>query len=205
MSAVERFLRMQVVLDQRLSLVHCAAEAVYSRHNVSAILRSCDAFGLQHVHLVGGNFTATRGASRGAERWLTVHRHETADRAIDMLRARGVRLFVADFAEDALTPEELPLDEPICVWMGAELAGVSPVARAAADGVVKVPMRGFSQSLNVSVAAAVTLRPLTERARTLGAAALLPAEERQALLRSWVERDDPHGLAIEARAALRLV
>ena len=87
------------MLERRLGWLHCAAETVRSRHNVSASLRSCDAFGIQHVHLVGETFTATRGASRGAERWMTVHTHETTADAITALKSRGlkgVRMIISD-------------------------------------------------------------------------------------------------------------
>lgn len=204
MSEIDRFLKMQRVLEQRLSRLRCAAETVRSRHNVSAILRSCDAFGLQHVHLVGEHFTATKGASRGAERWMNVHRHDTTAAAVRAIKDAGVRLYVADFDDASVSPEQVPLDAPVCIWVGAELAGVSPEAREAADGVVQVPMQGFSQSLNVSVAAAVTLRALSLRCRALGPEALLDDAERSALLQAWVDREDPHNLAVEARASLRL-
>ena len=69
MTTDARIQRMETVLALRLGHVRCAAEALYQRHNVSAILRTCDAFGVHHVHLVGEDFTATRGAARGAERW----------------------------------------------------------------------------------------------------------------------------------------
>lgn len=204
MATVSRFQRMQEVLGRRLGHVRCAAESLYHRHNVSAVLRTCESLGMQHVHLVGEEFQATRGASRGAERWLSLHRHATAEQAIEAIRQAGFALWVADLADDAVAPETVPLDRPLCLWVGAELEGVSEVAREAADGVLTVPMRGFTQSLNVSVAAALALRPVAERVRALGEAALLAPSEREAILRAWVEREDPHGAAIEARAALDL-
>ena len=67
-----------------------------------------------------------------------------------------------------MVPEAIPVDRPVCLWFGAELVGVSDAARAAADGVVQLPMMGFAQSLNVSVAAALALRPVADAARRLG-------------------------------------
>jgi tRNA (guanosine-2'-O-)-methyltransferase len=154
---------MRSVLSRRLGRVRCAIESVYHRHNVSAILRTCDALGLHHVHLVEGHFKPAHGASRGAERWLDLYRHSSAEEVIVNLRAAGCRIYVADFAEDSVAPEGIPVDGPVCIWMGAELAGVSEAARAAADGVLTIPMHGFSQSLNVSVAAALALRFVAER------------------------------------------
>jgi tRNA (guanosine-2'-O-)-methyltransferase len=77
----------------------------------------------------------------------------------------------------------------VCLWFGAELVGVSEEARRAAKGTVTVPMWGMGQSLNVSVAAAIVLRPIAERARALGERARLPDEEREATLAAWLERD----------------
>lgn len=190
----ERLERMQQVLDGRLNHVCVALEALYHRHNVSAVLRTVDAMGLHRVHLVEGHFKAVRGAARGAERWLELHHHPSPAEAVEAIRASGYRVYVADFAEDAITPEQVPLDEPACLWFGAELVGVSPVAREAADGVVMIPMHGFAQSLNVSVAAALTLRPVAERARALGERALLDPQERRQIWQAWLEREEARHL-----------
>jgi len=180
---------MRQVLDDRLGLVRCAVEAVYHRHNASAILRSCDAFGVHHVHLIGAEGPPS-GAARGAERWLALHDHRAVEDALAALRDAGVEVWVADLAEGPTAlPEEIPLDRPVCLWFGAELVGVSDEARRAAKGVVTVPMRGMGQSLNVSVAAALVLRPVCERARAIGAPALLSESEREATLAAWLERD----------------
>ncbi len=204
MGSEARTQRMRSVLSRRLGRVRCAIEAVYHRHNVSAILRTCDSLGLHHVHLVEGHFKPAHGASRGAERWLDLHRHASAEHAIATLRAAGCRIYVADLSDDAVPPEGVPLDEgPVCIWMGAELAGVSEAARAAADGVITIPMHGFAQSLNVSVAAALALRPVAERARQLGEVALLDGPEKQRTWSRWMERAENIDLNARAVAALR--
>ena len=193
---------MAAVLEQRLAHVRCAVEAVYHRHNVSAILRTCDALGVHHVHLVGApGRTLSKGAARGAERWLELHAHPDAEDAIRAIRAAGCRLYVADLADGSVPPEEVPLDRPVCLWFGAELVGVSAVARAAADGVVTVPMRGMAQSLNVSVAAALALRPVAERARAVPGAALSAADARTTLGR-WLERDRLQRAGADARRTM---
>ena len=199
----ERIARMRTVLDQRLGWVRCAVEAVYHRHNVSAILRTCDALGLQHVHLVQGDFVPVKGAARGADRWLDLHHEPDTPTAIANLKAAGFAVWVADLAPDSVAPEQVPLDRPVCLWLGAELVGVSEAARAAADGVVTVPMHGFSQSLNVSVAGALALRGITEQARSaLGERALLPHAEREALWDRWMTREEVVRAGAQARADL---
>lgn len=203
MIADRRVDRMREVLGERLSHVRCAVEAVYHRHNISAILRTCDALGVYRVHLVAGErVRVSKGAARGAERWLQLAHHDSAVDAMDALRRDGFRVFVADLEGDPKTPEELPLDRPICLWFGAELVGVSPEARAAADGVVTLPMRGMAQSLNVSVAAALALRPVAERARELGPSAFLSDDERAATLEAWIARDEALRGGITHRSTL---
>lgn len=182
--------RMEAVVDRRLSRVRCAVEAVHHRHNVSAILRTCDALGVHHVHLVGvRRLKVSPGAARGAERWLALHHHDDAEDAIAAIQGAGFRIHVADLEDDPVPPEEVPVDVPVCLWFGAEALGVSEVARAAAHGVVTLPMHGFAQSLNVSVAAALALRPVAEAARRLGAPALLSTAERDRTLQRWIQRE----------------
>jgi hypothetical protein len=131
---------------------------------------------------------------------------ETArEQAVQAIRDAGVSLWVADLDDRGVPPDEVPVDRPICLWMGAELEGVSPVAREAADGIVTLPMHGFAQSLNVSVAAALCLRPLAEHARTLGDRALLPAPEREAIWAAWMAREEAARAGLAARASLDLV
>lgn len=185
-----RLERMRTVLDGRLQHVSVALEALYHRHNVSAVLRTADSLGLHRVHLVEGHFKAVRGAARGAERWLELHHHSDPAEAVRAIQASGYRVWCADFDEHGVAPEQVPIDEPVCLWFGAELVGVSPEAREAADGIVTIPMHGFSQSLNVSVAAALIMRPVAERARLLGPHVLLPEAEREALWAMWMEREE---------------
>lgn len=184
-----RLARIHAALDARLGYVACAIQAVHHRHNVSAILRTCDALGVHRVDLVEGHFVPNKGAARGAERWLHLHHHPDSPTAIQSLRDAGYAIYVADLDDDSVPPEAVPLDRPVCLWMGAELQGVDEHARAAADGVVHIPMYGLAQSLNVSVAAALLLRPLAERARALGERARLPMQTRRETWQAWLERE----------------
>jgi len=200
MTSDRRRERMTEVLSRRLVSVHCVVEALHHRHNISAILRTCDALGIHNVHLVAGHrFKVSQGAARGAERWLKLHRHPTPESAVAALRERGFRIFVADLADDAVTPEAVPIDGPVALWFGAELIGVSDEARASADGVVTLPMHGFAQSLNVSVAAALALRPVAERVRAAGHGSMPTAGQAEQLQR-WLDRDDVLRIGIRHRS-----
>ena len=187
----ERQERLAHALSRRLGWVSCALEAVHHRHNVSAVLRTCESMGIQRVDLVQGHFQPARGPTKGAERWIDIERHDSADEAVARIRSAGFSIWVADLADPAVSPETVPLDRPICLWFGAELVGVSPVARAAADGVITIPMHGLSQSLNVSVAAALAIRPVAERARLeLGERALLDPHQRERVWAEWMSREE---------------
>lgn len=192
--------RLEDALRRRLSSVVVVVEAVRRRHNTSAILRSAEAFGVHEVHLVTDDFRPARGAARGAERWLELHRHHHLAPCVAGLRARGFRIVVADFTEDAWTPDSVPLDAPLAVLFGSELTGVSDEARALADGTVLVPMRGLTASLNVSVAAACILHRVTERKReTIDGEGDLEPERLEAFRRSWIDREELTDRGLTAR------
>jgi tRNA (guanosine-2'-O-)-methyltransferase len=183
--------RLAHALDRRLGTVRVAVEAIYHRHNVSAILRTCEAMGVHHVHVVERRFHPSKGAARGAERWLDLHFHESPQEAIAAVHEAGFAIWVADLADPPVPPEQVPVERPVCLWFGAELVGVGPEARAAAEGVVTVPMHGLAQSLNVSVAAALVVRAVAEKARQeLGDRALLPSAERQRIEAIWAAREE---------------
>jgi tRNA (guanosine-2'-O-)-methyltransferase len=194
--------RVEAALAHRLESVVVVAEAIYRRHNTSAILRSAEAFGVHEVHLVTDAFRAARGAARGAERWVDVHLADDVDACLDALVARGFRVVVADLAADAHTPDSLPVDRPLAIVFGAELSGVSARARARADAAVMVPMRGMTESLNVSAAAAVVLHRVTERRRALVGPGDLDSARRAAFLAAWEaeEREARAGQAARAAA-----
>lgn len=195
--------RIEQSLNARLGSVVAVCEALRRRHNVSAILRSCEAFGIHEVHLItgradGGGFAPSPSAARGAERWVERRVFPDVAASAAELRARGFRLLIADWQEDAYTPETVPVDQPVAVLFGSELRGVSADARAVADGVVAVPMRGLTTSLNVSVSAALILRGVAERRRAY-AGADLDTERQAAFFASWLAAEEAERLGRRAR------
>lgn len=147
----------EVVSRRKLSVVP-VLEGLTDPHNGSAVLRSADAFGLQQVHVVPGphGFPAAHRVSKGTDRWLDVIRHRTAESCLAWLKGRGYRVVVAAMG-GARRPEDLRDFERLAIVFGNEHAGVSEAMRRGADDTCAVPMAGFVESLNVSVAAAVTL------------------------------------------------
>jgi tRNA (guanosine-2'-O-)-methyltransferase len=187
------------LLDQRIDGLVVAAESVCRRHNVSAILRSAEAFGLHEAHLITNDFVPSAGAAKGAERWLDLTIHDTTEQWAQHMRARGHKIYVADLSEDAFTPETVPVEAPLAVLFGGELAGVSEVAKELADGVICVPMVGVTQSLNVSVAAAVVLNRLAQRRQQVPGCIGIQGDRRAEFIRDFIERESARKPAQQGR------
>lgn len=201
----ERQARVREMLSRRLGSVVVILEAVHRRHNASAILRSCECFGVHQVHLVTKGFKPSKGAARGSERWLDVHRWDSTDDAVNALRERGFSIYIADLMDEAHSPDTLPIEGNVAILMGAELTGVSDRARELCDGAICVPMHGLTESLNVSVAAACILQRVTERVRQHTGGGNLPAADQERFFRDWTEREltSKHGMLARARLASR--
>lgn len=193
--------RIAAALAQRLGSVVVVCEAVHRRHNVSALLRSAEAFGVHEVRLVTGPFRPSKGATRGAENWLELHLETEIVPCLEALRARGFRIVVADLSEEAWSPETVPVDRPVAIVFGSEHDGVSPEARALADGVVMVPMRGLTESLNVSVASACVLQRVAERRRDRVGGGDLEVERQTAFYESWMAAEEEEKLGRRSRGA----
>lgn len=199
----EREARMRNVLSNRIGNIRIVAEALHLRHNLSAILRSAESFGIHTVHLIQPKKAKASSAARGAERWINIRIHYSIEECVEVLHKEGYRLFVADIDKEACTPHNIPLDNPVAILMGTELTGVSKEARDLADGCIYVPMLGFTQSLNVSVAAACILHTLSHRVHAENRVERLSAETKENTVRSWIDRDENNRKNLKRR--LRLI
>lgn len=190
--------RVEQALAKRTGTVVAVIEAVRRRHNASALVRSCEAFGIHEVHLVTAFFRPSVGAARGAERWLRTRVFPTTAESIADLRSRGFAVYVADLAEGAFTPETVPVDRPVAILFGSEVRGVSAEAKALADGAVMIPMRGLTESLNVSVSGAILLRAVADRRRAV-AGPDLGEPEKERFLQEWLGREAAGRRGLHAR------
>jgi tRNA (guanosine-2'-O-)-methyltransferase len=155
--------RIRAVLDARLDSVTVLMDAPHDPHNGAAVVRSCDAFGVQRLHVIERfeSFLAARTVSRGSQRWVDVHTYgQTAD-ALAALAASGHEL-VGTHPEGELLPHDLGAIPRLALVLGNERDGIHPELAAACKRRVRVPMRGFAESLNVSVTAAILLQRATE-------------------------------------------
>jgi len=182
--------RIREVLDHRLASVVVVVDALHDPHNGAAIVRSCDAFGVQTIHAIERNepIAFGREVARGSQKWVDVVRHAGGESCVAALRASGHEL-VATHPEGELLPEDLSRVPKLAVVLGNERSGIAPEIRAACARAVRVPMVGFVESLNVSVTAAILLH-----AATRGRSGDLDESRKRALLaralRSSVPRAD---------------
>jgi tRNA (guanosine-2'-O-)-methyltransferase len=162
----ERLQRIDEVVRTRTDELVLVLDCIADPHNSSAVLRSADAFGVQTVHVIVGEqgFRASRGVSKGTHRWLDVVRYQSAEACVRRLRREDYAIYVAAMGADT-TPEELHEIPRLAVVFGNEHRGVSPEMRSLADGTFSIPMRGFVESLNISVAAAITMQALARDGR----------------------------------------
>ena len=195
----ERRTRIEAVLAGRTRDVAVVLDAVHDPRNVSAVLRSADAFGVQEVHLVPGEepFVASKLISQGADRWLDVIEHPGPEEAIANLRGRGFTVYAATM-DGGVSPAELARVAKVAVVFGNEKDGVRSELSRACDGRYTIPMRGFSQSLNVSVAAAITLQ-----AATAGRVSTLTEADREALRARFMLLSVPRGAEVVAEHLVR--
>ena len=156
--------RIREVLDRRTDAVTLVVDALHDPHNGAALVRSCDAFGVQTMHAIERKepLAVAASVSRGSHKWIDVVRWGGIAPCAASLKSRGYTL-VATHPEGELTPEDLASLPKMALVMGNEREGIHPELRACCDAAVKVPMVGFVESLNVSVTAAILLHAATRR------------------------------------------
>jgi tRNA (guanosine-2'-O-)-methyltransferase len=156
--------RLKEVIARRLASVAVVFDRPYDPHNGAAVLRSCEAFGVQQLHVVerpGTPFSVARSVARGAEKWIDVTCHAEPATAIGWALRAGMPL-VATHPDGELAPHELGQMPRVCVVLGNEREGIAGELARACSARVRVPMRGFVESLNVSVTAAILLHAATQ-------------------------------------------
>ena len=142
-------------------------EDIYQSHNAAAVLRSCDCFGVQDVHVVERNnrFNPAGDVAVGSSKWVDYYRHATIADCYRHLRSKGYRIVATLPHENDQMITDLDISQPTALVFGTELTGLTDEAIQGADAYVKIPMYGFTESFNISVCAALSLFCLTERMR----------------------------------------
>ena len=157
----ERHHKLTSVLNKRQGDIAIVMENVSDPHNISAVMRTCDAVGVQDIYVLNTKIPQHRkwGAksSSSAAKWLTVHQYENAAECFSSLRKHYSKILTTHLSSDAVGLHEIDMTQPIALVFGNEHSGVSDEIRAMADGNFIIPQVGIIQSLNISVACAVTL------------------------------------------------
>jgi len=211
----ERKERIDRAVESRTRTLTVVLEAFCDPQNVNAVLRTCEAFGIQEVHVVEGPmkpYDRNRKISQNADKWLDLVRWKSTADCLTHLRSRGFAVYATWLDQGSVPLSELSFAGPVALVFGNENRGVSPEALAGADRSYAIPMRGLVQSLNVSVAAAVSLfhavgRREAERGRhgDLSLAEAQALQERFYLLavkqRSRIAKAEQAGVRRARRAA----
>jgi tRNA (guanosine-2'-O-)-methyltransferase len=187
----ERELRIRAVLDKRQENLVVVLENVFDPHNISAVMRTCDAVGVQDVYVLNTRIPRHKkwGAksSSSAAGWLTVRQYDDAAQCCAALRQQVDRIYTTHLSTDAVSLYEMKLTGRIALVFGNEHSGVSDEIRTFSDGNFVIPQVGIIQSLNISVACAVTLYEAYRQKSVAGQYDLqgLSSDRYQELLSAW--------------------
>ncbi len=191
--AERRIARLRSTIEKRQRDLHLVLEDVFDPHNVSAVLRTCDAVGVGTVHLVYNREKFPkigRTSSASAWKWVEMKQYTRIEECYDGLRELGCRIYATDLSDRATSIYDVEMAGPTALVFGNEHRGVSPEASSLADGNILIPMVGLIQSLNISVACAVTLYEAMRQRQVRGMynSSILSEAEVEAKLREWAER-----------------
>lgn len=190
----KRLERLAEILQYRTRHVTVVLEDLFQAQNISAVLRTCDCYGVQDVHVIQhrNEFEANKDISMGADKWLSIHEYPHSDHnvkdCIDRLHEQGYWVAATLPDEKKRTIFDLPVEQKTAFLFGTELTGLSDEAVKYADGNVLIPMYGFTESFNISNSAAIILSHFTEKMRHSDVNWQLSDEERDQIYFEWLQK-----------------
>lgn len=197
------------IASKRTRYLTVLLEEIFQEHNASAVLRSCDCFGIQELHVVESKnqYKVQRDIARGAGRWVDLFNYNEGPAplldAVTKLKTQGYK--IAALTPDAkLSIFDLPLDQPVALSFGTEWEGISDEIREIADYKVAIPMVGFTESFNVSVSVALTLQALRQRLIESDIDWKLSAEDQTDIKLKWCQRYMRNGDVVRKELEKRL-
>ena len=185
----ERIQTLRRTLAMRTRYMTILTENTFHPQNASALVRHCEAFGVQDLHTVETmcRFDPSVNIVRGTDKWIDIIRHDSTEEAIASLKASGYRIVATTPHRESCTPETFDVEKGrFCLVFGTEHAGVSPQIISAADEFLRIPMCGMGESLNVSASAAILIYMLSQRRRLAEVAWRLSEAERSEVMFRWV-------------------
>jgi tRNA (guanosine-2'-O-)-methyltransferase len=186
----ERYKKLRGVLSRRQVDLTVLMDKVHKPHNLSAVMRTCDAVGIGEVHAVWleNEYPTFHLTSAGSRKWVDIHTHKDMQSAIASLKDRGFQVLAAHFSDRSKDYRSVDYTKPTAILLGAELDGVSEDAQELVDEHVVIPMMGMVESLNVSVASSVILYEAQRQRLAAGLyeKAKLPKELFERTLFEWM-------------------
>lgn len=182
--------RFAAVLAHRTRYITVALEDVFQLHNASAVVRSCDIFGIQEAHIIENRNRnpLDKKIAMGAQQWVDVRRYTCTTQCISALRADGYKIIATTPDENAVVLSDFSIDGKVALFFGTERDGLSTEVLEQADGFLKIPMKGFTESLNISVAAAIILQDLSHKLMTADIPWQLTENEKLEKRLEWTQK-----------------
>jgi tRNA (guanosine-2'-O-)-methyltransferase len=177
------------VCSKRTKHFTVVTEDVYQLHNTSAVMRSCDVFGIQELHVIEEKLgkKIDREIAMGAQKWVNIHRHHSTDVCIDVLKKEGYQIIATSPHNNATELSEFDITKKSAFFFGKEKDGLSNTVLNNADGFLKIPMYGFTESLNISVSAAIILQSVVTRLKDSNIDWKLTESEKKELIFHWTK------------------
>lgn len=182
--------RFEAVLSQRTKHFTVATEDVYQLHNTSAVIRTCDVFGIQEVNIIEerNSKRIDREIAMGAQKWVDLNRYNSVKDAIKNLRQKGYQIVATTPHTNDVLLQDFDVTKRSCFFFGRETEGLSQEVLDVADCYLKIPMVGFTESLNISVSAAIILQDVTTKLKQTNINWQLSDEEQLQKRMDWVQK-----------------
>jgi len=187
--------KFEEVLKYRTRHVTVVLEDIYQPHNASAVIRSCDLFGVQDLHVIenSNRYTLNPGVTVGSSKWVSLNRYNKRDEdntapCLRILKEKGYRVVATTPHRDDIMLPDLPVDKPLALVYGTEDTGLSEQALELADEYVRIPQVGFTESFNISVSVALSLYDVIQRLWNTDVDWKISEDERLELKLSWMRK-----------------
>jgi tRNA (guanosine-2'-O-)-methyltransferase len=194
----EKFLK---VLNNRTKHFTIAVEDIFQMHNASAVMRSCEVFGIQELNVIEERYgkSIDKEIAMGAQKWVDISTFDSVTNCIDSLKNKGYQIIATTPHENDCLLEDFDISKPSALFFGTERDGLSEEILQRADGFLKIPMVGFTESLNISVSAAIIIQNLTSRLRNSDVNWQLTEEEIMVKRLDWAKKSIKDIKRIEER------
>ena len=191
------------VLKDRTRHFTVVLEDIFQSHNTSAVVRTCDIFGIQDIHVIENKYNqkVSKHVAKGSQKWLSINRYKSdgdnTKTCLESLKSKGYQIIATTPHNNSCLLEDFDINKKSAFVFGVEAEGVSDYVKQNADGYLKIPMVGFTESLNISVAAAIILQKITSKLRNSNSNWKLSNVEKKTLYFNWIKGTIKNVIKIE--------